>query len=82
MAAQIEAAIDAGSTTLNDLKRRTRAGMGLCQGTYCLSEMAALLSARTGQPLSAIAPMTMRPPAGGVSLEALAAANPGDADLD
>lgn len=81
-AEQIVAAIEAGSTTLNDLKRRTRAGMGLCQGAYCLGEMASLLSARTNQPISSIAPMTMRPPVGGVSLDALAGASAGEPDLD
>ncbi len=69
-------AIDAGASSLNDLKRRTRAGMGLCQGAYCLQEMAELLATLTGQPLSAIPPMTMRPPVGGVSLAALAATDP------
>lgn len=72
---QIDAAIAAGSTSLNDLKRRTRAGMGLCQGAYCLPEMATILSTSLHRPLSAIAPMTVRPPVGGVSLAALAEAS-------
>ncbi|CAN5620573.1 hypothetical protein BH23CHL5_BH23CHL5_07530 [soil metagenome] len=56
------AAIAAGATTVDDLKRRTRAGMGLCQGAYCKAEMARLISICIGQPLSAITPMTFRPP--------------------
>jgi NAD(P)H-nitrite reductase large subunit len=71
-------AIEASASSLNDLKRRTRAGMGLCQGAYCLPEMAEMLAARTGQPLAAIPPMTMRPPVGGVTLTALAAAVPAE----
>ena len=41
--------IAAGATSLNDLKRRTRAGMGLCQGIYYLPEMARLLAGQTGR---------------------------------
>ena len=68
----IRNAIAAGASTLNDLKRRTRGGMGLCQGAYCLQEMASLLAISLNVPLSSLSPMTMRPPVGGVTLTALA----------
>lgn len=74
--ATLVAAIDAGASSLDDLKRRTFAGMGFCQGAYCLHEMARLLSERTGKPLAAFPPMTMQPPVGGVTLTVLAAATP------
>ncbi|CAN5900821.1 NAD(P)/FAD-dependent oxidoreductase [soil metagenome] len=64
--------ISMGATTLNDLKRRARAGMGLCQGAYCLAEMARMLAEQTGTSVTEIAPMTYRPPARPVTLDALA----------
>lgn len=60
---EVETTIAEGALTVNDVKRRTRAGMGLCQGIYCVPAVANLLAARTGQPLDQIAPMTARPPA-------------------
>lgn len=41
----IQQAIADGATTLGGIKRRTRAGMGRCQGRYCESLMAELLPA-------------------------------------
>lgn len=46
---------------MNDIKRRTRAGMGICQGVFCLSEIAERLVA-AGVNEAAIEPMTARPP--------------------
>jgi NAD(P)H-nitrite reductase large subunit len=70
-AEEIRRAIDAGARTVNDVKRQTRAGMGLCQGAYCLCEIARLLSEVSGTPLAAIAPMTARPPVRLVSIGVL-----------
>jgi NAD(P)H-nitrite reductase large subunit len=70
--AEIDAAIAAGAATVNDVKRRTRCGMGLCQGVYCMPRIAALLAERLGQPLVEIAPMTARAPARPLPLEELA----------
>ena len=67
---EIEAAIERGATTINDVKRMTRAAMGLCQGIYCVPEISDLL-ARAGQPRESVAPMTARPPARLISLEEL-----------
>ncbi len=58
----VEQAIAEGARTLDDVKRRTRAGMGLCQGIYCAPELADLLATRTGVGAAAIIPMTARPP--------------------
>ncbi|MHB8644624.1 MAG: (2Fe-2S)-binding protein [Thermomicrobiales bacterium] len=71
-ATAIAAAVGEGATTLNDVKRRTRAGMGMCQGRWCGHAIAALVAAETGQPLSALAPMTARPPVQPVALGVLA----------
>lgn len=73
--ADIEAAIVNGATTINDLKRMTRAAMGLCQGIYCVPQMAAMLEA-SGQPRETIAPMTARPPARLITLAELEATSP------
>jgi NAD(P)H-nitrite reductase large subunit len=66
----IEAAIERGAATVNDVKRMTRAAMGLCQGIYCVPEIAEML-VRAGQPRERIAPMTSRPPVRLVSLAEL-----------
>lgn len=69
---EIAAAVGEGARTLNDVKRRTRAGMGMCQGRWCGHAVAALVAARTGQSLAALAPMTARPPVQPVLLGVLA----------
>jgi NAD(P)H-nitrite reductase large subunit len=63
----VDTAIEGGATTVNDVKRMTRAAMGLCQGVYCVPEITELLE-RAGQPRETVAPMTSRPPARLVSL--------------
>lgn len=70
--AEIAGAVADGARTLNDVKRRTRAGMGMCQGRWCGHVIAALVVERTGQPLAALAPMTARPPVRPVALGVLA----------
>lgn len=71
----VRGAIAAGARTLNDVKRRSRAGMGPCQGVYCLPAVAALLRAETGLPADLIPPMTARPPVRPIALDLLAAAD-------
>jgi len=58
---QVDAAIAEGNLTINDIKRRTRAGMGICQGIFCLGPMAQRLVAAGVEP-ELIGPMTSRPP--------------------
>ncbi len=70
--AEIAAAIGEGARTLNDVKRRTRAGMGMCQGRWCSHAIAAIVAAETRQPLAALMPMTARPPVQPVTLGVLA----------
>lgn len=69
----VHQAIAEGAATLDDIKRRTRVGMGLCQGIYCLPAVAALLRDAAGTPPEAIVPMTARPPARALPLALLAA---------
>ena len=39
--------------SLEDLRRRTRVGMGTCQGTYCIRKAAAILADAQGRPQDA-----------------------------
>jgi NAD(P)H-nitrite reductase large subunit len=69
----IRDAIAEGARSINDVKRRTRAGMGICQGIYCVSPIANLIAAETSLDLGEIVPMTARPPVRLVPLGMLAA---------
>lgn len=71
--AEIVAALEAGAATVNDVKRRTRAGMGVCQGIFCMPAIAALVAQATGTGIAHVAPMTARPPVRPIPLGALAA---------
>lgn len=59
---EIEAAIEDGAVTINEIKRFTRAGMGLCQGRTCRRLVERILSEKTGTPISEIKPSTYRQP--------------------
>ncbi len=59
--AMVDAAIAEGNLTINDIKRRTRAGMGICQGIFCLGPMAVRLQGAGIEP-GLIEPQTSRPP--------------------
>ena len=60
--ADIKEVISQGVTTMNEVKRLTRAGMGLCQGKTCGRLVAGILSGETNQPLQELKPSTPRPP--------------------
>jgi bacterioferritin-associated ferredoxin len=70
--AEIRQAIADGALSVNDVKRRTRAGMGICQGIYCVRPIVGLLHRLSGAPLEEIVPMTARPPVRLLPLELLA----------
>ena len=59
---EVLGAIRAGATTLDDVKRRTRAGMGLCQGKTCQRMVASLLARELGCSPGEIPPPSARPP--------------------
>lgn len=71
-AESVEGAIERGAGTINDVKRRTRAGMGECQGRYCTPLIAALIARSPAYPINAVEPMTARPPARPITLAQLA----------
>jgi len=60
---EVRQAIVEGAVTVDDIKRRTRAGMGLCQGIFCTRAMALLLQAQQHISPADLRPMTERPPA-------------------
>lgn len=57
---EIEKAIADGATTISGIKKRTRAGMGLCQGRTCRRLITQMLS--KAKPPAEILPPTSRPP--------------------
>ena len=59
---EIEAAIADGAVTMNELKRFTRAGMGLCQGRTCRRLTERILSEKTNIPPGEIQPSGYRQP--------------------
>jgi len=71
-AVHIREAITADAKTINDVKRRTRAGMGICQGAYCLHHVAELVKSELGTEREQVPPMTARPPVRVITLASLA----------
>jgi len=69
---EIVAAITAGAQTVDDVKRRTRAGMGTCQGIFCVPVIAAMVAQATGVPMDRVAGITARPPVRPLMLAGLA----------
>jgi len=65
---EIKKAILEGAITVEDVKRRTRAGMGLCQGKSCGRIIARLISQYSGQSIENILPATFRPPVRAIKL--------------
>ncbi len=72
-ARQIREAIGSGAISINDVKRRTRAGMGVSQGRDTEYVIARMIHQQAGIGLDQLVPMTARPPARLVSLSDLAA---------
>ena len=70
-AGEIRQAIREGTTNLNDIKKRTRSGMGYCQGTNCQPAIAAILSREFDADPAGIKMQTTRPPARPIPLNLL-----------
>jgi bacterioferritin-associated ferredoxin len=69
---EILQAINEGARTVEEIKRRTRAGMGLCQSKTCLRSVQKILAEVTHQPIGGILPFTGRPPVRPIPLYVLA----------
>ncbi len=72
IAACIRDAIQSGAVSVNDVKRKTRAGMGASQGRDTEYVIARMIRVQTGITLDQLVPMTARPPARLVALADLA----------
>jgi len=64
---EIEDAIADGATTIAGIKKRTRAGMGLCQGRTCRRLVTQMLAKH--KPAEEILPPTFRPPVRAVTVD-------------
>ena len=71
VAAAIDSALAQGARTLNDVKRITRCGMGLCQGRICTPVVSAYLAGAGIQP-DETGLITARPPVQPIPIQALA----------
>jgi NADPH-dependent 2,4-dienoyl-CoA reductase/sulfur reductase-like enzyme len=70
-AGEIRKAVHEGTMDLNDLKKRTRSGMGYCQGTNCLPAITAILAREYDANPAEVKVMTTRPPARPIPLSLL-----------
>jgi bacterioferritin-associated ferredoxin len=70
-AREIKQAIAEGATSLTGVKRRTRAGMGLCQGRTCQNLVSRMLTEATGLRGAELPPDTARPPVKPVTIAVL-----------
>ena len=68
---EIKAAIADGATTVDGVKRRTRACMGLCQGKTCGRLVQNLVARGTGQAPADVLPQRSRMPARPVKIGAV-----------
>lgn len=65
-----------GARTFDEIKRVTRAGMGICQGRTCECVVTDLLVEDGRVAPEEIAPRSVRPPVRPITLEVLAASEP------
>lgn len=65
-------AIEEGCTTVDEIKRVLRAGMGSCQGRTCRQLIAQELSSYYGIPMEEVLLSTFRPPVKSIKLGVLA----------
>ena len=69
---QIQASMQrSGAQTVNQIKKLTRAGMGLCQGRTCAKAIESIL-ASDDKTLSGTEPYQARPPVRGIAVAVLA----------
>ena len=68
---EVHEAISNGATTLDEIKRLLRCGMGHCQGSTCRKLIQWEICKLTGKPLDQISPATFRPPLKPIPLEQL-----------
>lgn len=77
---EIMEAIRLGDGSLDAIKRRTRAGMGFCQGRTCKRLISQILSVYYDMPVDRFLPGSIRMPITPISLRLLAETVDGDTD--
>lgn len=70
---EIIAAIRQGATTIDEIRRLVRAGMGSCQGRTCRRLVSQVISRELKTPVADIYPPTFRPPNRPVAFELIMA---------
>ncbi|MCO5175817.1 MAG: NAD(P)/FAD-dependent oxidoreductase [Thermomicrobiales bacterium] len=71
-AGAIDAALAEGTVSINDIKRRTRCGMGMCQSRICSPIVRAYVERKVGATAEEVGLITARPPLRPIPLGALA----------
>ncbi|MGI6205184.1 MAG: (2Fe-2S)-binding protein [Anaerovoracaceae bacterium] len=66
---EIRRAVHDGMRTVNEVKRWTRAGMGLCQGQTCQRNVQNIIAAELGVSVADVGMITGRAPARPVAME-------------
>jgi bacterioferritin-associated ferredoxin len=69
---EIKEVIRKGYTTLDEIKRLTRAGMGQCQGKTCRNLLLQVIASELHVPVTEIELSRLRPPSVTIPLELLA----------
>lgn len=69
---EIKEAIKEGASSVDGVKRITRAGMGLCQGRTCRCLVEDILSKELKKPIDDIPTANIRPPVRTLKLKSLA----------
>jgi len=69
---EVVEAVCEGYTTVNDIRKRTRAGMGFCQGKTCEKLVQQTIGQYTGKEAANIFPARVRPPVRPVSAQVFA----------
>ncbi|MBU5434125.1 (2Fe-2S)-binding protein [Pseudoflavonifractor sp. MSJ-37] len=77
---EIMEAIRLGDDSLDAIKKRTRAGMGFCQGRTCRRLIVQILSAYHHMPPDHFLPGSIRMPIAPIALRLLASTVDGDTD--
>ncbi len=72
--------IAAGYTTLDEIKRISRAGMGPCQGRTCRALIEREIAVMTGTPIKEQAPAKYRQPSKPVTFSAILGGEPHEKD--
>lgn len=73
---EIADVLEVGARTFDEVKRVTRAGMGICQGRTCECVVTDLLVEDGRVAPAEVTPRSVRPPVRAITLEVLASSEP------